>query len=266
MKASLGFCRHVQLSLVQRHAPHCFASDRINASSRYITELDSLPVSVTTAKVIYLSNNFLTDLKGVEQFFCVEKLSLASNRLERFDVLHRLYRCTRLKELFLHGNPIAKLPLYRCRVLSLMRAIKIPLDALDGKAVKENEITVIAAAAVQRHASMLSVLVQQECRVLQLSYLAKSLCVQRELLSTFYGGRARPCYSWDLRNDSPFDCDIILRYACSRQGLRVKKQCNLNVELQALGYATVTDCWVTCLLVHAVRKASSSRGERAIRA
>ena len=80
--------------------------------------IDSLPLQFRSAEVVYLSNNSLSSLHGLQQLQAVKVLSLSNNLVAdeaQLDVLARC--CPALRVLALHGNPIASHPRYRALVL-----------------------------------------------------------------------------------------------------------------------------------------------------
>jgi hypothetical protein len=201
----------LQLSDVHRHATHVFSTARINAASRYISSLDAIPSASVCSKTVSLSNNFLQNLSGIDQFFNVETLSLANNRVSAFEELLPLRGCRRLQRLFLHGNPISSMPFYRTRVLSVLKYACVEISELDGKIVTREEWETVAET-LQRHASILSVLLTQEVRIIQLSLVAKTLVVHHELLLLVFGRGPRTLLSPPLPTTPPFQVDLLLRY------------------------------------------------------
>lgn len=200
----------MQVSQVLHYAPHLFSPTRINASSRYVTNIDTLPAIFQAAKTVYLSTNFLSSLRGVDQFFAVEVLSLAHNRLRRIEDLAPLHACLNLKSLYLEGNPLAKLPFYRTRVVALLGSRGIHLESLDGTGVGAHDYEA-ALQLLHRHAAALAFLLSQECRIVQLSIIAQMIPVHRQLLSRAHGTFPRPCGATAPPQPIDFCLDVILR-------------------------------------------------------
>lgn len=103
------------------------------------------------------------------------------------------------------------MPFYRTRVLSVLKYAGVEISELDGKIVTAEEWETVAET-LQRHASMLSVLLTQEVRIIQLSLVAKTLVVHHELLVLAFGRGPRTLLSPPPPTTSPFQVDLLLRY------------------------------------------------------
>lgn len=80
---------------------------------------------------IYLSNNVLSSVQGIEQFHRLEVLSLTNNTIHYMEGLESLSKLKSLRMLALHGNPIAYLPFYVEYILHLCPS----LQTLDGTSI-----------------------------------------------------------------------------------------------------------------------------------
>jgi Leucine-rich repeat (LRR) protein len=112
--------------------------DKVSAVGEDLTTVDTIFTSIPsqiigTVKHLFLSNNLLSSLQGVEKFANVQILSASNNRLVYLDSLEALFTLPQLKRLSLLGNPITKLPYYRDHVIALCEK----LDSLDGVTVSD---------------------------------------------------------------------------------------------------------------------------------
>lgn len=72
-------------------------------------------------QTLYLSKNSLRSLQGMQQFSSLVTLTAADNLIGSFEELHYLTAANharQLQALSLEGNPVARLPHYRCPVSS----------------------------------------------------------------------------------------------------------------------------------------------------
>ena len=86
-------------------------------------------------KKLYLSNNSVMSLNGIDQFPSVINLSIANNEIRYLEQLQSLQYLTQLEKLSLEGNFVASTPFYRCIVLHMCSH----LETLDGITVTSHE-------------------------------------------------------------------------------------------------------------------------------
>ncbi len=112
--------------------------EKVSAVGEDLTSVNSIfpgipPALIVTVKHLFLSNNLLTTLQGIEKFTNVQIISASNNRLVYLDSLEALFTLKNLKRLSLLGNPITKLPFYRDHVIALCEKV----DSLDGVTVSD---------------------------------------------------------------------------------------------------------------------------------
>ncbi|RYG52363.1 hypothetical protein EON66_09830 [archaeon] len=216
----------MQLSEVLQLAPHCFSSSRINASSRSCAVIDVLPAKYQTAQTVYISNNALASVEGVQQFSSVVNLSIANNKLTSFQDLQPLTACRTLQQLQCSGNPIACMPYYVQRVVVMLADAGLPLRSLDGMDITLPQDAVFARGALDAHTSMLALCAAQEVRILQLAALVKLMPVHSQLLQVVPTQMpraatspaasklpmARTCDATSAAPSEACQVDILLRY------------------------------------------------------
>lgn len=87
---------------------------------KHITALESVPPGVSArATQLFLSNNSLCSLRGLEPFSGVASLSVAHNLVRRTEDLQPLAALGRLETVSLEGNPVCGAANYRAHVISL---------------------------------------------------------------------------------------------------------------------------------------------------
>lgn len=102
---------------------------------KHITSLEGVPSGVSSrATQLFLSNNSLRWLRGIEAFSGVVCLSLSHNLVRRTEDLHPLSLLAHLETLSLEGNPVCGAANYRAHVLSLAPAC---FKTLDGREVRD---------------------------------------------------------------------------------------------------------------------------------
>jgi len=205
------------LTHLLRHSPQLFSDVRVAAADKGITSLDELPRRYTAAKTVFLANNKLHSLRGIEQFADARVLTLAHNAVARFEELEHLGACRQLQQLTLHDTPLAARPLYRARTIAVLHALGVPVACLDGAAVSAADVAA-SELILQRHAAVLAVLVSQECRIAQLALVVQLLQVHQELVPGSRRDVAAPRppvaaapHSAALDDGTPFRLEAVLR-------------------------------------------------------
>lgn len=96
---------------------------------KHITSLEGVPPSVSSrATQLFLSNNSLGSLLGLESFSGVTCLSLAHNLVRRTEDLRPLAFLARLETLSLEGNPVCGAANYRAHVVTVASPCLKTLD------------------------------------------------------------------------------------------------------------------------------------------
>lgn len=110
-------------SCVQKHAANNAALDthgKLHLASCYMSVLDPVPVQLARrVKVLYLSNNSLRSLQGIQQFTRLTSISVANNHIRYVHDLMGLASLPHLEKLGLEGNTVTLMPYYRELVLGL---------------------------------------------------------------------------------------------------------------------------------------------------
>lgn len=148
---------------------------------------------------MYLSQNRLTSLKGIEQFPNLVTLSLSHNPLISFDSLNPLRKTQRaLRNASFVGCPVTKLPNYRAHVVH-----RIPwLNILDGKLIDEEQRS-MAELKIEKERSVMAILIHNYCLLHKLVTMLKNawrqlsvqqdrvhslLILHKELRKIIFGG------------------------------------------------------------------------------
>jgi hypothetical protein len=118
-------------------------SGKLHLVSCYMTELDALPTALAQrVKVLYLSNNSLQSLQGIQQFSNITTLSLTNNSIRYMHHLAPLASLHHLERLALDGNVVTGMPYYRELVLGICSSTSrqgSSLQVLDGVKVSADE-------------------------------------------------------------------------------------------------------------------------------
>ncbi|KAK1948387.1 Serine/threonine-protein kinase 11-interacting protein [Phytophthora citrophthora] len=122
---------------------------RLNAVGKGIHVLGRVPPTVSeSVTALYLSQNNLRSLEGIDQFKLVRLLSVGGNLLASDKELTRLEELAHLRNLNLMGNPLCDQPNYRLRVIAMMKALQV----LDNSDITKKERDVAPHIAAQDHA------------------------------------------------------------------------------------------------------------------
>lgn len=105
--------------------------DKLSLVQKGVAVLDVLPQQYHRIHTLYLSGNFLSELRAIGQFKQLRVLSLASNAIYSVHELKYLWQLTQLENLCLTGNAVSKHALYRTVVCGGCKQLKI----LDGSTV-----------------------------------------------------------------------------------------------------------------------------------
>jgi Leucine-rich repeat len=98
--------------------------------------IDNVPSSlINKVQTLYLSNNHITTLDGIEQFQQLRCLSVANNLIRYVSSLRSLHQNQYLEKISLEGNVVTGMPFYRQYVIGLCPRLLI----LDGVNVTADE-------------------------------------------------------------------------------------------------------------------------------
>lgn len=110
---------------------------------KHITSIEGVPLGVSSrATQLFLSNNSLRSLRGLESFSGVACLSLSHNLVRRTEDLRLLASLARLETLSLEGNPVCGAANYRAHVVSFASPC---LKTLDRREVCMRPLLVVAS-------------------------------------------------------------------------------------------------------------------------
>lgn len=95
-----------------------FDGDRVSAVGAQINCIGKVPTDIAgKSRRLFLSNNSISSLRGVEQFPLLDSLSVAHNEIKYLEELYFLKFLTCIKKLTLVGNLVTKVPFYADFVL-----------------------------------------------------------------------------------------------------------------------------------------------------
>ena len=117
-------------------APVDSVSSKLNLVGLDICEIDAVPGSLPgRIHTLYLSNNLLSSLDGVEQFTSVRHVSFANNMVKYLSDVRALALLPHLEKVTLEGNAVTGMPFYRQYLIGMCAA----LTSVDGVAVSAEE-------------------------------------------------------------------------------------------------------------------------------
>jgi hypothetical protein len=120
-----------------------------------------VPEQYQAAETVYLSQNNLRSLQGIQQFPHLRVLSAADNMLKDMSALSALAAVgSSLKVASFERNPVTHLPNYRLKVLQLLPE----LEVLDGVSVQPQDRQKVKVA-LQHEAACMAVMLSNACMV-----------------------------------------------------------------------------------------------------
>ena len=168
------------LSKVLSLHPATFKSNRLSAVNRQVCKLDKLPDKYRTTQVLLLSNNYIKDLAGLQQFKSLKTLSLSNNLITSFTSLAAASECCKsLEHANFEGNQICKYPFYRSHILSLFPS----LNVLDNCPISDKERKV-AKRDVLLTSERLGAIVHNYCLVCFLRHVVDLLGIHTGIRSS----------------------------------------------------------------------------------
>ena len=126
----------VSLSAALTHNPPAFDGTKLNLVNANINAIDDIARQLAVkVKTLYLSNNSISSLAGIESFSSVVNASISHNLIRYLEELQPLARLKHLEKLSLDGNVVTAVPYYRDFVISLCKN----LQTLDGVRISNAE-------------------------------------------------------------------------------------------------------------------------------
>lgn len=126
----------VSLCIALQQNPSSFDGKKLSLVGTSLSVLDTVPISISRGiYVLYLSNNNLLSLKGIEQFVNVRCLSCGHNLIRYIGELQYLRNLRELEKVSLDGNVVTSMPYYREYILLLCPKVEV----IDGVKVSSQE-------------------------------------------------------------------------------------------------------------------------------
>ncbi|KDO29257.1 hypothetical protein SPRG_22163 [Saprolegnia parasitica CBS 223.65] len=175
------------MDVLKAHGMRVVDGTKLNMVGKAIDVIGPVVASVArTTTCLYLSQNNLASLAGLEQFGHLKMLSLGSNLIVRFDELAHI-TSPPLKTLHLVGNPICEAPNYRARVLQMLPTLSV-LDTLEISA-KERQLVPFLIA---QDASLRQLLAENHGAITRLEWLVQRIALHKEFYMVVYGSSPLP--------------------------------------------------------------------------
>ena len=92
----------------------CTDGNKLQLVGLGITVIDKISITISSKiRVLYLSNNSIISLQGIEQFSLLESLSCSNNKISSVKELRRLSALRFLEKLSIDGNEVCCYPYIR---------------------------------------------------------------------------------------------------------------------------------------------------------
>ncbi|EGZ27988.1 hypothetical protein PHYSODRAFT_308966 [Phytophthora sojae] len=152
---------------------------RLNAVGKGVHLLGRVPPTVcASVTALYLSQNNLRSLEGIEQFAAVRLLSVGGNLIASDKEVARLNELAQLRNLNLMGNPLCDQPNYRLRVVAALKKLQV----LDNTDITKKEREAAPTVAAQDDA-LRTMATQNHFDIQKVQRIAKLIALHKE----FYG-------------------------------------------------------------------------------
>lgn len=139
--------------------------DKISLVEKCISVIDAVPDRFRTIQTLYLSNNSITSLRGIEQFQELRTLSLANNCIQDLSEIDPLSALTQLQVLSLEFNDVSYLPYYRYHIIKRAPSLRL----LDNREITSKERSNVEMI-LKKEAVNMNLLFQNECTIAKLSH------------------------------------------------------------------------------------------------
>eukprot|EP00825_Cyclidium_porcatum_P037047 TRINITY_DN4018_c0_g1_i9.p2 TRINITY_DN4018_c0_g1~~TRINITY_DN4018_c0_g1_i9.p2 ORF type:complete len:293 (-),score=64.16 TRINITY_DN4018_c0_g1_i9:1043-1921(-) len=167
----------IPLSKAQEKYPQFFDDIKISVVQKQISKIDAVSSKYANIETLYLSNNSIQSLEGVQQFRNLINLSIMNNDINDMGFLRQLSELHQLQSLNLKGNPVCQFPTYRQLIIKALPNLKL----LDDKPVTEED-RINAEIKLKNYEELLQVLLKNYCDFIQLNSFNKKLEIQKSLM------------------------------------------------------------------------------------
>ncbi|KAG2867418.1 hypothetical protein PC116_g4872 [Phytophthora cactorum] len=177
-KASMQ-SRKTLVDAFKQHGMRLCDGARLNAVGKGIHALGRVPPTVSASiTALYLSQNNLLSLEGIDQFSAVRLLSVGGNLISSDKEVARLNELAQLRNLNLMGNPLCDQPNYRLRIIALLTKLQV----LDNSDITKRERDTAPHVAAQDNA-LRTMVSQNHFDIQKLQRIAQLILLHK----TFYG-------------------------------------------------------------------------------
>ncbi|KAF1794795.1 Leucine-rich repeat domain, L domain-like [Phytophthora cactorum] len=177
-KASMQ-SRKTLVDAFKQHGMRLCDGARLNAVGKGIHALGRVPPTVSASiTALYLSQNNLLSLEGIDQFSAVRLLSVGGNLISSDKEVARLNELAQLRNLNLMGNPLCDQPNYRLRIIALLTKLQV----LDNGDITKRERDTAPHVAAQDNA-LRTMVSQNHFDIQKLQRIAQLILLHK----TFYG-------------------------------------------------------------------------------
>ncbi|KAG6973316.1 hypothetical protein JG688_00003603 [Phytophthora aleatoria] len=171
--------RKTLVDAFKQHGMRLCDGARLNAVGKGIHALGRVPPTVSASiTALYLSQNNLLSLEGIDQFSAVRLLSVGGNLISSDKEVARLNELAQLRNLNLMGNPLCDQPNYRLRIIALLTKLQV----LDNGDITKRERDTAPHVAAQDNA-LRTMVSQNHFDIQKLQRIAQLILLHK----TFYG-------------------------------------------------------------------------------
>lgn len=168
---------YMKLSQAITKSSYLADNKRIQLPNKNIRVLDQLNPTYHSITYLNLSDNFISDISSLVQFYALKILNLANNSIDSAESLELLEKMTQLEDLDLSGNPIVTLPVYRHHLIYHLKSLET-LDSEDIQPIDRQ----LADKIMKKQQGLTNIIMNNEEIIIKLDSLKKKLRIHRQMI------------------------------------------------------------------------------------
>ncbi|CEG35934.1 Leucine-rich repeat [Plasmopara halstedii] len=217
------------IDALKQHGMRLCDGARLNAVGKGIHLLGYVPPTVSASiTALYLSQNNLRSLEGIDQFAAVRLLSIGGNLISSDMEVERLTELAQLRNLNLMGNPVCDLPNYRLRAIAILTKLQV----LDNADVTKKERALAPDIAAQDHA-LRSMVTQNHFNIQKLQRIAQLISLHKSFYAYVMAGIATGKFD-RVPNPKDVACNIPLLLRLWKYEDTMSREEQESLEIQML--------------------------------
>ncbi|GMF21793.1 unnamed protein product [Phytophthora fragariaefolia] len=219
----------------KQHGMRLCDGARLNAVGKGVHVLGRVPPTVCApVTALYLSQNNLKSLEGIEQFMSVRLLSIGGNLIASDKEVARLVELAQLRNLNLMGNPLCDQPNYRSRVVAMLTRLQV----LDNTDISKKEREAAPSVAAQDDA-LRAMVIQNHFDIQKLQRISQLIRLHKDFYGYVMAGVVAARFDRvPSPNDVPCNVKLLLRLWKFEDTLSEQEQEMLEMQMLTITIRT----------------------------